>query len=29
MGENESIYKEKDNKNGDIMMINSFTSINK
>ena len=29
MGENKPIYKKKDNKNGDIVIINSFTPINK
>ena len=29
MGENKPIYKEKDNKDRDIMMTNSFIPINK
>ena len=29
MGENKPIYKKKDNKDGDIMITNSFISVNK
>ena len=29
MGENKSIYKEKDNRDRDIIIINSFIPINK
>ena len=29
MGEDKPIYKEKNNKNEDIMIFNSFTPVNK